>query len=470
MTFFVCLLFVVLSSAIFVCLDGVLLFEGKGKGGMLQAGAGEHLMANYNEPLAEKYRLYYLDPRTKETLESRVHDYFQTALGVTENGSDKQPLLRLQVKETEVHVSGTPQEESCRFFKEQIEKTVQYDLVGDVISVLPEDVMTQAEKGQDEMDQLIDNMEKEPDKADGQNSLDTAQDPSYAAEEMEEALNTAPGKTLRRIFQKGILSYVTDGAMLSDRNISISSLPSNGQKEPMISLTLDILGNIENIKEAVKGQSLDELAQMLSEKGYLALYNKKYFGNYRNKKENTALQYEYEYILGGRNSDEENLEYTVKRLVLLRFALNAVRIFSDPSKQEEALLLAAAAAGFSGSPVIVESVKNIILGMYSMEEAFEDVRVLMSGKSVPIMKKTETDYEEGVTYEDYLVILFLLHGNENRKCLRMQDLMQLNIEMEQPEFRMKDCCQIIQIRTVMEQTGLFLGRVHQYQWNNKFQY
>ena len=46
------------------------------------------------------------------------------------------------------------------------------------------------------------------------------------------------------------------------------------------------------------------------------------FGNAANKKKNTVLDYEMEYLLGGKASDKDNLEYVIGRIRILRFAVN----------------------------------------------------------------------------------------------------------------------------------------------------
>ena len=53
MTLLACLLFLVVAGLLLVCLDGSMLFQAKARCSMAQTGLTEHLLANYNVPLAK---------------------------------------------------------------------------------------------------------------------------------------------------------------------------------------------------------------------------------------------------------------------------------------------------------------------------------------------------------------------------------------------------------------------------------
>lgn len=59
----------------------------------------------------------------------------------------------------------------------------------------------------------------------------------------------------------------------------------------------------------------------------------------------TALSYELEYLLCGKESDEKNLKATVNKLLLLREGVNFVYILADGEMRHSAELLAAAIGG-----------------------------------------------------------------------------------------------------------------------------
>lgn len=68
-----------------------------------------------------------------------------------------------------------------------------------------------------------------------------------------------------------------------------------------------------------------------------------------------------EYILGGKNSDIENLKYVVHRLLLIREVSNVTYLFSDGAKMAEAAAMAFAVATAAGVPVLIEPIKISLL-------------------------------------------------------------------------------------------------------------
>ena len=160
-----------------------------------------------------------------------------------------------------------------------------------------------------------------------------------------------------------------------------------------------------------------------------------------------ALDYELEYCIGGKASDRENLEKTVKELLLLREAGNFATIMQDTGKQAVALEIAAAAVGFTGIAPLVQAVKIGILMAWSYIESIQDVRILLKGGSVPLIKKPsewksdisvgtralekkaeKEEAERGFSYREYLLILLLLKS-EKTLAYRAMDVIEQNIRL-----------------------------------------
>ena len=74
------------------------------------------------------------------------------------------------------------------------------------------------------------------------------------------------------------------------------------------------------------------------------------------EKDAGELSYQLEYILGGKNSDIENLKYVVHRLLLIREVSNVTYLFSDGTKMAEAAAMAFAVATAAGVPVLIEPI------------------------------------------------------------------------------------------------------------------
>jgi hypothetical protein len=195
-------------------------------------------------------------------------------------------------------------------------------------------------------------------------------------------------------------------------------------------------------------------------------YTGKFFRNFRTeletKKEeigisgNGGLAYEMEYIIGGKDTDEENLVAVVNRLLAVREGLNFVYLLSDGQKREEARSLAMMVTGVTGLAPLVLLTTFFILSVWALGEALMDIRGLLAGKKVPLLKSSETwtltienlmkmgqngrvetgGGSQGLNYSAWLKIL--LFGDEIvQQEYRMMDMVQMNIRREQNSFRMR---------------------------------
>ena len=115
-----------------------------------------------------------------------------------------------------------------------------------------------------------------------------------------------------------------------------------------------------------------------------------YMSSYTDPIPNHALQYEMEYLVGGRDNDADNLRVTVDRLLLIRDGLNMASIMSMPDKQAEAEALAIAMAGASVNPAIIEAVKYGILAAWAYVESVLDIRALLDGDKISLIKSEAT--------------------------------------------------------------------------------
>ncbi len=190
-----------------------------------------------------------------------------------------------------------------------------------------------------------------------------------------------------------------------------------------------------------------------------------------------ALEYELEYCIGGKGSDRENLEQVVRELLLLREAGNFATILKDSGKQALALEIATAAVGFTGLLPLIQAVQTGILLAWSYMESILDVRCLLAGGKVPLIKEvsewksdvsagykvlenqTGAESEErGLTYRDYLQIL-LLSVRESLLTGRAMDIMEYNIRLMpgREGFRMDHLLQKAEAEGTYGANPLFLG-------------
>lgn len=171
--------------------------------------------------------------------------------------------------------------------------------------------------------------------------------------------------------------------------------------------------------------------------------------SYCNKMSERCLEYELEYIIGGASSDIENLKKVVAQLLIIREMANFLYLTTDAQKVEEAQILAFTLAGISANPLVVETVKIGILTAWAFGESILDVRALLQGKKVPLLKSAETwtlelsevahlsekfvtakESQWGLTYQDYLGILILFQ-QENDLAMHAMDVQEAAIRLQE---------------------------------------
>lgn len=169
-------------------------------------------------------------------------------------------------------------------------------------------------------------------------------------------------------------------------------------------------------------------------------------GNFLSPKEG-GLSYGVEYLICGKGSDKENLEGTVKKLLLLRETVNYLYLQTDEVKKAEALSVATILAGASANPALIELVKQGILAAWAYAESICDVKALLSGGKIPLQKNSgnwqmqisnlsgasTSEYRgeaTGLSYEDYLDV-FLYASSNQKMAYRAMDLMEWKLHKKE---------------------------------------
>jgi len=243
---------------------------------------------------------------------------------------------------------------------------------------------------------------------------------------------------IRRMAEGGLLQMVLpDGMEVSRGSLKAEKLPSYLSKQP------------------------GEEKRNLFEQVLINEYCTEYFLHALSE-EKREVQYELEYLLHGNTTDRENLEQTITQLFLVRQGLNMIYLLSDSGKREEARALAAVITGITGLAPLVEITACFILVIWAMGEAVMDICELLSGGRVPLWKGQKdwnlsldgllamgkekscpvspgTNQEgRGFTYDTYLKLL-LLAEDDGEKHMRMLDMIQANIQREEPGFNLNYC-------------------------------
>jgi hypothetical protein len=301
-----------------------------------------------------------------------------------------------------------------------------------------------------------------------------------------------PLDEVNNLLQGGLLSLVVDPGRISDKQIQTADttelLPSGiydltAEKEDFISKITDFFKNsviggqnsgmgelFGNFQDGTQlGDAIEESINGLAELILYQEYLKNHFESFKaegadiNGQKPSVLQYEQEYLLSGKTSDQDNLASIATRIIFLRMIFDFVSVLSDSTIRNEAKAVAASLVGFTGLPILVSITQILILLIWSFTEALLDTSALMLGKKVSILKKdivltfpeiflinraflkekassfTETK-ELSLSYKEYLTI-FLLMTSKEKLAYRSLDLMQENIRLryDTAAFKMEDC-------------------------------
>ena len=155
------------------------------------------------------------------------------------------------------------------------------------------------------------------------------------------------------------------------------------------------------------------------------------------------LRYQLEYVIGGKTTDQENLKAVVYRLLAAREAANMMYLLRDPTRQSEIHEMALVICAAIGLPALEGIVSLALQAAWAFGESLMDVRQLLAGGKVPLVKTGATWMvsinqlakltellkngksveQKGMTYHEYLGIL-LMTGKTDIQTERTMDVVE----------------------------------------------
>ncbi|WP_036607774.1 DUF5702 domain-containing protein [Oribacterium sp. P6A1] len=185
---------------------------------------------------------------------------------------------------------------------------------------------------------------------------------------------------------------------------------------------------------------------------------------------NTNL--EIEYLIGGEESDYENLSEFVTKLVTLREGLNLIYLYTDTAKRNEAKAFVTSFLCVTANPALISVFTFFVLGIWALAQSIKDVKTLLSNGKVPVFHDSESwsmdigdlldfgssrnieadnNSKKGLSYRDYLRTFLLGQGILDQSLInkRMLSRMEKNIQSagKDPEtsFSIEDCLYALRI-------------------------
>lgn len=232
-----------------------------------------------------------------------------------------------------------------------------------------------------------------------------------------------------------------------------------------LSLIVEDVNDISNaaidftdLPSSLEEKGINSTIEKIKNKAVFTKYISLYFGNYIKEpqygNEDTALKYEMEYIISGKTSDKENLEATLEKMLVLRNTVNAVYIIRDSAKMAELESIAISAATAIGVPFASTVIKAVLIEAWALTEAIIDVRALVRGEKIQLLKTSENwksslenlgNYdldkgdETGLEYKEYAELL-LVCTDSHKVIYRTMDLIQVNMQKRyNSNFKMSEC-------------------------------
>lgn len=224
-----------------------------------------------------------------------------------------------------------------------------------------------------------------------------------------------------------------------------------------------------NLPSTLEGKKNNSLSKEIKNKCVNALYAGLKFGNYNNPEKNTVLKYELEYIISGKDSDKENLASVVEKIVLAKTGINMAYLITDKEKMEQVSAIAASVAIVTGLHFLEPVAKGVLISAWSMAEAVNDMKILLSGGKVALTKSKggwrtsignitnggKKEDSKGLSYKEYCQILIAVQ-NTGDSLYRIMDLIQINIQKRyNSEFLMSKSLTGFKLKASYETAPLF---------------
>lgn len=470
-TVFMSLMLMVIASLLFTLLEGSRYIMLGMMAVINSQSVTESIFAEYNVPAYQNYHLFLMDSSygTGELLLSKVNARMQelgqenlnpcvSGFGTYTN------FLQMDVMESSVTQYELATDNQANALLKQMSQLMKYEAVTDLIQNMDKkatDIQKSSDQGK-KADQYLDG------------ALDTIEQAKETAKE-EGADKSAAKQTLGNGKRMGIrkLPKMTSSG-LDTETVEIENPMEDVKQAKGSSLLGQILSGEDGIstKKISKGDSIekrsihtgnyeDSGSYGMIDKLLIIQYLKKYTSSYRNKVSMPhALDYEQEYILFGKYTDEDNLKKMASRLLLIREGINFAYLMTDSAKRDEALAMATAIATATGIPA-ASAIQMGILASWAYSESIVELRTLFSGGKISAGKTRESwtvdiseiasvlfhtsikskEVSSGLDYEDYLHT-FLAMENMDKIGMRFANILEKNIRLYAGNEQLKLDCMI----------------------------
>lgn len=432
--------FMSLLAVLFLSLACTLVESARVQGTRAKAGVVTDLglfslFGEYERQLLEEYDVFFLDGAygtesfSADQMSERLKGYLEgnLTLGVSPYLAGFQ-MFPLKLTSCQVTDYALMTDNSGAVFYEQVVKNVKETLGTEVVSRFLE-----AQQQAEELEQSADSYESSQRGNDAELAVLTKEAQEAAqTEPMEGTEESAenPLDIIKKVKRMGILALVVkDESVISTKAVHKGSLPSGRSLNR---------GSLKT-EQTETGITAEAIFQD---------YLMEHFSCMTDETSEQSLDYQIEYILGGKATDRENLKYVVNRLLLLREGANFACALADTTMRRQAEAVALSVSGITGIAALTPAVTTAVLLAWAYGESLMDVRLLLAGGKVELVKTAanwklsaqnlgqiletlqscDSGGGSGLDYEAYLRIL-LAAGSKGKYPMRALDMLEANVRL-----------------------------------------
>lgn len=436
LTIYLSLTFGIILSLLLVLIEGTAIGAVRAQAEIVADLGLDSVFAEYNREILKQYELFFIDSSYGGSnggvgqVQAHLSDYMGYNMDpdtdLTFLGG--KTLLKLKNPYLEMNEVSYASDDGCMVWKAQAVNYMKSVYGGDLISVVKEHMDTVSSSGLTTRD-VAGEVAKQKEMF--EEALAEKEIVEYGAESEEGYSYQKVSGLFDRLIGGGLLALVLPGdGNVSDAAAGDTLWFSSRMKNGKINRGNGLHDGIERpdgiIDELVYGEYLMKMC-----------------GDYTKPKEEGQLHYQIEYILYGKESDKANLRACAERLYAVRAAADLITISNDSARKAEAELVAAVICTLLLVPQYTEILTEILVGVWALAEAAVDVRQLLEGGKVPLIKNSrewQTSLsgllsgqlsgsgkgESGLSYRDYLRV-FLGLADKTGKAARSLDIVEMDI-------------------------------------------
>ena len=421
------------------------------------------LFGQYDRTLLEDYDLFAIYAGGKEELDmASVYDNFQSYMKpVLKQNSQKLTLLQGGFSGYQLLTDGNGE-----IFYQQAVKNMRETLGSQGVQILLRKLKDQQkktdeaeQKGQQaesggalkSYDSEIADAAKKSEEAEKDQQDQTGFGDGGNADDFTGGVNTEvenPIPVIRKVRKMGLLDLVVPAEKgISDASVNKKTLASGRKLQAGMEMNL----NIQSDNSYTSGILFSQY-----------LLNK--LGNYT-QPASSGLRYQVEYIIGGKNSDRENLKSVAAKLLLIRQGINMAYLIADGGKRIQIEALSLAIASTFLIPPAAAVIEAALIFCWAFAESILDVRELFAGGHVPLVKtaadwqlslknlsdildnldSSRKDFGGGMSYEDYLRVMLATKGKQ-QKVTGGMDMIECAVrdKSNRPQFQMDHCIVVLE--------------------------